>query len=141
MKENTFITHIFYEIDTDPITYPIDAHQRWRSIPVLSHIPRGQIQVLHPLMRAYILHPTQNSSNTGNTKNILSFHIKIKYKIYYNKNKMFKNEVWGHPMSLIFYEGNTDDKATAQKILKVRADEGSISNWCSGCPQYIRLAM
>ena len=30
-------------------------------------------------------------------------------------------------MSLIFCEGNTDDDTT-QKILKVRADKGSISN-------------
>ena len=30
--------------------------------------------------------------------------------------------------------GNTDDKATTQKILKVRAHKGSISDWCSGYP-------
>ena len=34
--------HILCEIDTNAITYPIDARQRQRSIPVLSHIPRGQ---------------------------------------------------------------------------------------------------
>ena len=79
--------HILCEIDTDPITYPIDACWRWRSIPMLSHILRRQIQAPHPLAHAYILHSTLNTSNTGDTKKIyiLSFYIKIKYKIYYNK--------------------------------------------------------
>ena len=31
-------------IDTDLVTYPIDARRRRRSIPVLSHIPRGRTQ-------------------------------------------------------------------------------------------------
>ena len=77
--------HILCEIDTNPITSPIDAHQRWRSIPTLSHIPCGQIQVPHLLTHTYTLHPAQNTSNTGDTKNILSFYIKIKYTIYYDK--------------------------------------------------------
>ena len=36
---------------------------------------------------------------------------------------MFKNEVWGCPMSLILCEGYTDDEATTQKTGKeIRAD-------------------
>ena len=51
--------------------------------------------------------------------------------------EIFKNKVWGHSMSLIFCEG-IDDEATTQKILKVRADKGSMSNWCSGYPKFIQ---
>ena len=55
---------------------------------------------------------------------------------------MFKNEVWGRPMSLIFCEGYTDDKATTQKTGKeIRADKGTMSNWHSGYPQSIGLLM
>ena len=45
------------------------------------------------------------------------------------------------PVEVGLFEGNTDDEATSQKILKVRADKGSISNWHSRYPQFISLAM
>ena len=64
-KVNTFDTHIFWEIDTNLVTYPIDAHQRWRSTPALSHIPRGQTQVLCLLTYAYTLLTMRNTSNKG----------------------------------------------------------------------------
>ena len=35
--------HILYEINTSPITYPIDAHRRQRLIPVLSHALHGHV--------------------------------------------------------------------------------------------------
>ena len=38
IKANTFDMHIFWEIDTDLITYPIDPCWRLRSTPMLSHI-------------------------------------------------------------------------------------------------------
>ena len=53
--------HILYKIDTDPVTYPIDAHQRQRLIPVLSHALCGQVQALHTFMHAYTLHIIQNT--------------------------------------------------------------------------------
>ena len=51
---NTFTAHILYKINTNPISYPIDTLWRWRSIPMLSHIPCGQVQVPHPPSHAYI---------------------------------------------------------------------------------------
>ena len=40
-KQTLLIYTYLYEINTDPITYPIDAHWRWTLIPVLSHTPCG----------------------------------------------------------------------------------------------------
>ena len=37
-KQTLFICIYLYEINTGPITYLIDAHWRWTSIHVLSHI-------------------------------------------------------------------------------------------------------
>ena len=62
--------HIFYEIDTDPVTYPIDAHWRRRSTSTLSHIPHGQTWVPHLLIHTYISHTTRNILNKNTKKNI-----------------------------------------------------------------------
>ena len=85
--------HILCEINTNPITYPIDTHRRRRLIPMLSHIPHEQIQALHPPMHTYILCPTQIILNTKNTKIYQVFYIKIKYKIYNNKRIDHQSEV------------------------------------------------
>ena len=66
--------HILWEIDTDSVTYPIDTRRRQRLIPMLSHIPRGQIQVPHSHPHTYTLHCLQN------TQSIKYFLYQIKYK-------------------------------------------------------------
>ena len=73
--------HIFCGIDTDPITYPIDVHWRWRLTPMLCHIPCGRVQVPYTPTHAYIPSHTENSE----AQNILSSLYQIKYKIYYDK--------------------------------------------------------
>ena len=74
-EKQTLLRHIYSaEINTDPVTYPIDAHQRWRSTPMLSHILRGRTQAPCPCIRAYIPCCLQN------TQKYQVFLYQIKYK-------------------------------------------------------------
>ena len=66
-------------INTDPITYTIDTHQRWRSIPVLSHILRGRTQVPRTHLHTYTPRHLQN------IQKILSLFTSNKIQEYYNK--------------------------------------------------------
>ena len=64
--------HILCEINTDPVTYPIDARQRWRLIPVLSHILCGQNTSTAPVCTCiYLALRTEHLKHRD--KNILSF--------------------------------------------------------------------
>ena len=75
--------HILCGIDTNPVTYPIDARWRQRLTPVLSHIPRGQTQAPYLRIRAYILRRSKHTK-------ILSLLYQIKYKKYYNETFLIR---------------------------------------------------
>ena len=68
-------------IDTDAVTYSTDACWRRRSIPMLSHIPRGHIQAPHPHTHAYILCRSQKK----NIQKYYVFFTSNKIQKYYNK--------------------------------------------------------
>ena len=60
----TLLIHIYpHGIDTDPITYPIDACRRQRSTPMLSHIPHRRTEVPCSHICAYTPHHLQNIQN------------------------------------------------------------------------------
>ena len=71
-KANTFDTHISCEINTNPITYPIDVHWRWISIPVISHTPRGQDTPQVPCLVTHAYTPYTMETQQIKYKNILS---------------------------------------------------------------------
>ena len=64
--------HILYEIDTNPVTYPIDACQRWRSIPMLSHFHMDKYKC-HIWPCAHIPCTLHRTHQTKEHKNIKSF--------------------------------------------------------------------
>ena len=85
-------------IDTDPVTYPTDTRQRRRSIPMLSHIPRGWTQAPHSHIRAYTPRRLQKIYK------ILSVFISNKIQDYYDKIYCILIRIW-----LIFGQ---DDECT-----------------------------
>ena len=84
-QKQTPSIHIYpCEIDTDPITYPIDAHWRRTSIPVISHTPHGQITPQAPRLVTHAYTPYTTRTQQIKYKNILSvisrdrYHLTIK---------------------------------------------------------------
>ena len=85
-KQTLFICIYIYKIDTGPITYPIDAHQRWTSIAMLSHVPCEWTQMLCLVTCAYTSHITRNLFNIHINSWVLYW---IKTKKSNNKTKTF----------------------------------------------------
>ena len=92
-KVNTFDTHIFQEINTGLVTYPIDTCWRWRLTSMLSHIPHGWIQVPHSPMHTYTLHAAQNTSNKRHKIHWV-FYIRIKYSHITIKHDRCRQMAW-----------------------------------------------
>ena len=81
--------HILCRIDTNPVTYPIDACWRRRLTPMLSHILHGRTQAPYLHICTYILHHPKHTK-------ILSLLYQIKNKIYYNKT------VWTYFLTILY---------------------------------------
>ena len=115
---NTFITHTLYKINTSRVTYPSDAHWRWKPIAVLSHT------------HIYLTH---HEELIQYTQKFLSFILnKNKQKSNNKRSKGWNMPVCKHGrLTWVMMNAFFSDKSLSSMLTKWYPGS-RVSQWCQG---------